>query len=315
MLESSASKTEYLFSLYSKNLSLIDPSISGSFCCPLCLRLFPHEAVASRDITIEHIIPSKIGGKLETLTCRECNNRDGTLLDSQAIQKFRSEDILAGKSEKPLRVKVFVGEGKFTADLYLSEKGNPKFKIVGIPKLSDPNLHKSAIEQFQPGVTDISVTGSLGYRDIQSRVAILRSAYLTMFRYFGYGYILAQTLDPIRAQISEPSQETEVLQGVINLKSAPFDLNSVALITQPSELYCFFVLLDFSTEIERFYGVALPGQIQSGNDMYKRWKNFRRQNPSNIQMNYKLIPYSIDYLTISELKSFSLLIWNTFIKN
>ncbi|MBK9209082.1 MAG: hypothetical protein IPL71_12575 [Anaerolineales bacterium] len=57
----------------------------------------------SGELTLEHIIPSALGGKFITLTCKECNSKSGELLDAHLIQRLRTEDILTGKAMNLLR--------------------------------------------------------------------------------------------------------------------------------------------------------------------------------------------------------------------
>jgi hypothetical protein len=180
---------ERLFEDYSRNLSFYHPPLEHTFLCPLCLQPFNKNAIQSGKLTIEHIIPAGIGGKLVTLTCKECNSESGHRLDAHLVQRMRVEDILAGKSDLPLRIRINVGKGEFGGDLYLSNDQHPNIQIIGLQDISNPKLHKLALNEFDTGLKVLSIHGSLGFKEIPSRVAALRVAYLLMFRYFGYGYI------------------------------------------------------------------------------------------------------------------------------
>lgn len=60
------------------------------YLCPECLTLFDEDSVANpkypdaERLTIEDVPPEKLGGAPMLLTCKPCNNRAGTLLDSHA---------------------------------------------------------------------------------------------------------------------------------------------------------------------------------------------------------------------------------------
>jgi hypothetical protein len=127
-----------LFKIFSSNLKFHFPELENNFVCPICLRIFPESAIESKAITIEHIIPERLGGTLLTLACKDCNSLGGTFLDSHLVNRFKHEDILAGKHIAPLRGKFIVGSEDITADIYLSNDTDPNIRIIGIPKLNNP---------------------------------------------------------------------------------------------------------------------------------------------------------------------------------
>lgn len=260
-----------LFDVYAKNLSWYHPHLVDVVLCPLCLQPFTKDAIESKTLTLEHIIPSALGGKFVTLTCSDCNSKSGTKLDAHLIQRLRTSDAWAGKSKKPLRVRVKMGSGEFGADLYLSLDQNPNIQIIGIPDISNPTSQKRAFETFKAQPQEFSISGSLGYKDVQSRVAALRIAYLLSFSYFGYGYILYENLNQLREQIFQFNRETDVLKGVIWLDSTPMT-NVLAFLKEPQELRCFLAIVELSTEQKRVLGVALPGPDRNSATIYQRWK-------------------------------------------
>jgi|GEM_PF-2990085 len=292
---SKENKTEFLFNIYSANLQMYHSNLRDIFICPICFGGYSRDAIASKEITREHIIPSKLSGRLETLTCKSCNNkRGGSDVESHLVRRFRTEDILAGKSNSPLRSKIKIGEGEFGADVYLSENG-PNIRIDGIPKISNPKLLSRAMKAFEAGTTNFGVSASLGYKDIPSRIAVLRIAYLLMFHYFGYGYALYKHLDKIREQILNPNNEADVMKGIIKLRSKPTTKSMVTIVIEPKELRCFFVILDLSTKINRYFGVVLPGFDDQNETIYERWANLGDEGIRNLNSNSKIIPYVVEY--------------------
>ncbi len=293
MSEKNIERKEQLFNLYASNLSLYMPELKDIFMCPLCGERFPRTSIHSNDVTIEHIIPQGIGGRLTTLTCKSCNNTDGSSLDSHLVQKLRHDDILAGKSELPLRATIKIGEGELGADVYLSEDKNPNIRIIGLPQISNPELHKRAQEDFSQGAREIQMTGNLGYSPKRSTIAIIRSAYLMMFRYFGYGYILFDNVRKVVEQIANPDIETNILKSVMNLKDAPPYNNSVAVLLEPRELRSFLVLLDLSTKITRNIAVALPGLDAKSDQIIDRWASLTDSGDiTNTKPRFQTLQYS-----------------------
>lgn len=305
-------EVERLFELYSSNLSTHDPSFKDTFVCPLCFRSFTRDAIQSHGITVEHIIPESIGGKLKTLTCQKCNSLDGAVVDAHLVQRIRTEDKLAGKSNKPLRAKVVVDKGEFNADIYLSNDEQPNIQIVGLPELSNPRLHKLAEEEFIVSKgAELTIKGRLGYKEIPSRVAIIRSAYLMMFRYFGYGYIIYDVAEPLRAQIANPNEETEILKGIVRLNRLPPEVKQagIGILNQPENLRCFFVLLDLSTDVKRQAGVVIPGLDPESKNIYKRWADFGPEKIVGMNNSTRLIPYNRDFVSNPALKSLPVYFW------
>lgn len=83
--------------------------------CPLCLAEYALANIA--DLTREHIVPSKLGGRSETLTCRKCNNTQGSCLDSHLINLMKSMDAIEGA--EPIRTSLGSDKGKIAAELLL----------------------------------------------------------------------------------------------------------------------------------------------------------------------------------------------------
>ena len=102
-------KKEELFVRYAKNLEMIvgpnqqailavdassgekHPLTYPCYVCPLCDKLFLEEDVASSRVTLEHVPPGKLGGYKRLLVCKECNNSQGSNLESHLINEIKSE--------------------------------------------------------------------------------------------------------------------------------------------------------------------------------------------------------------------------------
>lgn len=300
---------EQMFNIYSTNLSMHTTNFPDAFVCPICFRVFHRNAIQSKPKQLDraHIIPSAIGGKLKTLTCKTCNSRQGHLMDRHLVARLRSQDKLAGKSEDPLRGKFIVGKGEVTADIYLSAENG--IRIDGIPDLSDPALSKIVQDEIDSGATKFSIEGNLGYKDIPSRGAILGSAYLMMFLYFGYGYIKYDIVKPIRLQLLDPNTETDGLKSIVNLGSLPFGESGLVIVQEPQNLRCFMVVLDFSTKIQRFLGVIFPGFDQDSETIYERWRRLGRDALRGLQSRTTVIPRDSNFLSNPQMKEICRAFW------
>jgi hypothetical protein len=144
---------DLLFDQYSWNLALYLPEWKERFACPLCLRLFTRAEIDQ--LSVEHIVPSSIGGNVLTLTCTECNNRHGSKLDAHLINRLRAEDKLTGRNPSGLRGVVTTGLGSFTAWMRISPSEDSPLSFIGIPKHSDPKLLQLAMDELAAGPTKI----------------------------------------------------------------------------------------------------------------------------------------------------------------
>ena len=98
-------KIEFLFDLYVRNWQSFTSKTKQVFVCPLCLDEFTKSEMLDNKVSEEHIIPSSLGGNFTTLTCKKCNNEDGSELDAHVIQRIRVEQGII-----PINSRVTVGE-------------------------------------------------------------------------------------------------------------------------------------------------------------------------------------------------------------
>lgn len=250
-----------------------------------------------------------MGGAFVTLTCRDCNNLGGTILDSHLVNRFKHEDILSGKHSAPLRAKFTMGSEDIIADIYFSTNADPNLKVVSLPKLNDPKKIERLNKELDSGTKDFIVSGNLGYIDLPSRISILKIAYLLAFSYLGYSYIKYPFLDPIRQQIMNSTQETEVMKGIVYLARLPFEKSCITVLKKPDKLRCFFVTLDLSTKLNRYVGVALPG-FDAESALYQHWANVNYADRSMTSSVIKPIQYSEQILMDNKYKNFAYLAWN-----
>lgn len=296
---------ERLFEVYSTNLALHLPEYAGYFACPFCLRLFTRKAIKDGLLSIEHIIPSCIGGKLVTLTCKTCNNLHGTALDAKLVAHFRFRDQITGKNPKPLRATVKIGEGEFTADILFKGK---EIDVLGLPNLSNPKQLQYATNALEVGVDTITFQRKLVFGGPEVTAAIIRVAYLLMFRFFGYGYVFHPNLEPVRNRIMNPHVETWQT-AILTAHSLPSN-NAVALLKKPTNLRCFMAMLDLSTETIRHLIVILPGlDKQSEHDVCSLWAGMAHEELVSLDPRADVFFHASTNLTDPQNLGLALRIW------
>ena len=188
-----------MFQVLSTDLSARRAESAGSILCPLCMRSFMFDAIAERRISVEHIIPSALGGTLEAITCTECNNSHGSALESHLVKAMQALDSLEGKG--PSQAVFHNDGGHVAANIEWCLDDATQIKIVG--KASNPAGVSALRESIKDGGT-LNFTLSLGFMADPYYHAILRVAYLAAFAYFGYGFALSEGASPNRISGRRP---------------------------------------------------------------------------------------------------------------
>lgn len=185
------SRAEKLFDLYANNLSIIkkdariqvNPDIPDIVFCPLCADakwyFFTRDDLKTRKITEEHVPPQKLGGKVRTLTCKSCNNNQGSQLEKQLMDMLDLKDFFSGQHNLTKDAKVIVNnDTQITASFGFSEKGwivNPQ-----LHRNNPKNLEAVQNSLTKQGLKTVNVSFK-GPDFNSSDSALLRIAYLWAF--------------------------------------------------------------------------------------------------------------------------------------
>lgn len=267
-----------LFRLYANNWSIVKrhpslhvtPDLDDVFVCPLCLKSFTSEALSHPNVlSLEHVPPGKLGGSHKdwTLTCTHCNNAAG-ILEGRLAKKMQVEDVMNGIPGTSIDGEyTIVADGEeiwLPVTLRISPEG---WELIGYPNRSNPKLLQQVLnKKFEERVTGFKFryTGKSG----SPAVALLKTAYLFIFRLFGYGVIVHPVLQTVREQIQEPTGNILPRSWLVNWE-LPDHMLGVNVITQPSNLRMFLVVFDlYSGKRTRRYGVILPGPNELGLEVY-----------------------------------------------
>jgi len=289
-----------LYDDYAKNLSAYRPEYKNQFACPLCLQLLDRDSLLRNKITLEHCIPGKLGGTQLTLTCKDCNNRHGAKYDSHLVKWRDYEDHVEGLSGESHRATVIIGDARLPATIKNTGRDGPLAIDVSRTRVNPKEMQKA--EAFMAGLPDdrmsldFQVRPGLDHRIFS--IALLRSAYLLMFRLFGYGYVLHKPTERIRKQILDPECD------VIPCKPGPSTLNAkglaneVLILWHPSKLRCFFVPINLTTAHSRkTFGVVLPGFDDDAESVYERWETVESVEELN---QCKVVPIRVDRRLLTE---------------
>lgn len=258
-----------LFDIYSKNLTTVNPKYNDIYACPLCLRKFSKSSLEDGMLTVEHIIPDKLKGKIYILLCKECNSKCGRDIDIHLVNKIEADEFFSGNSNKPLKAEFIVGEGITRGDFYINKEGNPMLKLIGKPNLAHPNQTQKSIEAMNNKDISITINGNMGYNPNICTIALLKIGYLILFSCLGYGYIFHKPLEIIRSQILVPEKRI-VEPKVFTLFERITDKFKVMYVYSPIKYKCFLAVIDLPTSNKRSLAIVLPGLDDFDCEIYKR---------------------------------------------
>lgn len=259
-MRSRKDKSTALFHEIAADYSKFRPFETPCMACPLCLAEFSLADIA--DLSREHVIPSSLGGKMETLTCkRRCNNTHGSRLDSHLINAMRAMDAVDGL--EPIAMTLGSDKGKIVGELLLGDGTKEKpntIRIVGKASKRD------ATEQWRGQLGDgFSFDLRMTFPCIPERFfrAVFRAGFLAVFKAEGYGYALSDGASQVRSMIES---RAPVLEKVVMEAFPERDPGRDAIVmpmafNDVGEYY--MVLLRFRTKRVRYVVAILPGKSGS----------------------------------------------------
>ncbi|MBZ0293232.1 MAG: HNH endonuclease [Anaerolineae bacterium] len=264
-----SNEAKFLFEHFRSNLNLIraHPRVKmhdrdDVVMCPLCCKKwFTLDAIKERLFTIEHVPPKALQGTGIAMTCKNCNNDQGSHLDSFLTSYINDFDALAGKGENYVDGDVSTDEaGKVRVQFRSTEMG---WEILPIPGASHPQHLASLDKQFQEGNIDKIRLTLRTKAPRKPKLALLRAGYLYAFGYMGYGFLLNQHLGVIRFQLQHPKEDIFPLNAIhlLDEQNAPDGMLGVNVITHPKWLKSYYIVFDIKAKnsVSHRIGVMLPG--------------------------------------------------------
>ena len=110
-------KRQKIFDIYSGNLKFLEDnnvlhsnySEQPTYICPICLTHFTSISDLKNPLTLEDAPPKSLGGKADTLTCKNCNNTCGHKIDFHLTERLRELDSANLIPGTEMKVKVKIG--------------------------------------------------------------------------------------------------------------------------------------------------------------------------------------------------------------
>jgi hypothetical protein len=204
-----------LFDVHTKDLNEFHPGIGEAVFCPICLNIFPREAITQKFLTDGHVWPtvvrktSKLARSMHVLLCSKCNHTAGSWGDKQMqvselvkqgdetgdLYGTREVQIIKNLGEKP--IKMMVNVSRHLDDKSFTIQGRIDKDLNWVD--GSPEDQARFREVYEKGERVTIIINP--YRELKSqfiRAGWIMSAYLMAFYHLGYRYILHQSLDPVR---------------------------------------------------------------------------------------------------------------------
>lgn len=277
-----------LFDRYAQSLAACQPEHKELYACPICLDAYTREGLVGPDpaLTEEHCVQKGLGPSHYVLTCKDCNSKAGSKVDVHLHHRINHEHDWDDLT-KPKDVELIHDDRKIAATV---EKGNTGFVF----RVQGHRTNPQHVSQLKASVEKKSFSGlTMRFKvfDVnKSHIALLKDAYLLMFRHFGYSYILASPLEVVRQQIRDPGLKLITLKHIV-LVFGEHKCSEISRITGPAELDGFCVPIRLKS-YKYTFGVIMP----VSSNTYTSWDQWCATNSGPPQFQAKAVPFDLDRL-------------------
>ncbi|MHB8629956.1 MAG: HNH endonuclease [Aggregatilineales bacterium] len=294
---------EQLFDRYAKNWEVVkqlpnlgaSPTPPNSVFCPICFEVFDRSMLSH--LSLEHVPPKSLGGKVRTITCTRCNNQAGTNLESHLTNFVNFTGFLQGVPGSESEATYTINDSSVPLAATVRRRDAQNWQLIGDPKRTKPGEIGKAEESLKNPPENIHFTLKFApYKPHRPEAALLRVAYLWTFSVFGYNFLLDRNLEIVRRQINSPDAMVLPADWVITA-DFPDELIGINMIIEPEFLRSFLVVIDLVNELGAKVrrGVALPAPITPGADLYNALKEHREIPPT---ISLKSMRDDFDFLNI-----------------
>lgn len=231
----------------------------GTYICPICLNSFSEKDLDDTSdmmLTLEDAPPKSLGGKANTLTCKSCNNVCGHEIDFHLTERLIELDVRSFlpnvRSKAKLRHNGVIVNGDVNVDskgeitvIHDKRYNNPEnldkyIRMTGDKDIVDVEFHQSRVELHR------------------LEVALLKTAYLLAFEFYGYLLILNKSYDIVREQLKNPGLDIYPVGFWTKQRSFKKEQEGVYLI-QSKGFEGFYAIFSLKTKYsENRNGVYLP---------------------------------------------------------
>lgn len=239
------------------------------YVCPLCtLNYFSEQSdgiEGNAEFSLDHVPPESVGGKFKVLTCKKCNNKSGEY-EAELLRLVNFGSIPDRKSKSILpKMKVAnkdTGE-EFEAIIQIN-KGKSNITFNEEAKKFNENLIKFLGELHLGKIKTLRL--SVPSPDLEKiERALLKSAYLACFVWWGYDFVYSDNGELIRKTINgQIRYPTRVPTIWVEEKTMELP-KGVGIITKDGEKISFVVNLEIRSKTQTFMAsILIPNPTERG---------------------------------------------------
>jgi hypothetical protein len=272
------------------------------YICPLCLQkyivLVGRDLNVNGEFSIDHIPPQSVGGTLEIITCKKCNNDAGGLYEAELLKKMNYE---ASRNNHPdAEIKTFFKAegmpGNYTSFAKRNEDGEIILDFSDKLKKDAPFLKDWLENKSKTDAWEVKLTITRP-DDKKILKAILKSAYLICFINWGYDFIFSLNGELIRDVLSGNKEyPMNFISLWLDESNLPNDIQlplGLCIIEKPIELRTFAV--NIPLKLNGYSSVAtvlIPYPGEAGWNKLKEINNFQTNKPT-IQISFSRVTASL----------------------
>ncbi|MBL0742632.1 hypothetical protein [Chryseolinea lacunae] len=251
-------------------------AFKGKYLCPICQNLFSIQDLEVNDnrnyLTEEHVPPESVQWKRKVLTCKVCNNTQGSAVDSQQAKVLNTKAFNLGILGTVKDTRISFGDKLFVNGTMMT-RNDGKYTFVIDPKRSNPKH----VLQFNDAAKSGSVAGyeaRWNAGDLRKNmISIIRAAYLWGFADLGYAFIFNTHFSKIREQILFPEKDIYSQRNIIQSPTG-FDEEGIHIVAHPENLGISAVVMNLTASgLTDQVCVLLPGADSRAMDRLDAFKN------------------------------------------
>ena len=212
MASKNKQRRQGLFRVMAANLAGLRPDLAGTYICPLCLTggfIETDVMGPSPRLTEEHCIPDGLGPVTAVLTCATCNNTAGANIDGELHKRVEFDAFCRAEQKNGFNARLTSDDQNMGTEITRNGGEKPHFDIRIIAKQSN----EKDVEKFKdtmmawvdrgitPNPFKLHFNGNVLPRERLAHVALLKAAYLLLFKRLGYYPILLPIFESVRSQI------------------------------------------------------------------------------------------------------------------
>lgn len=229
-----------------RKLDIID--IAAEYVCPFCLQSFT--SVQLDKLSEEHAPQNALGGRKIAITCRECNNGYGENIDADLTTFVKRYEFEKGVHGAEVEFEI---ESGLHGLLSNNNDGTVLFRINC--KKCNPQKAKQFLTNTDVGtVMDGVKKHPDKYRAEAAAAGLYKSAYIILFKYTGYNFLLNGHYKPLRDKIKHPNNDFPRLYAPM----APENVSDGVYLCVEDEFKGFFIVLTLELKAINRFTVLIP---------------------------------------------------------